>query len=97
MICEKPIPRGGLKGEPATGTTAGYQRHRRAREPACPQCLAAQYDANPPRSNRDWFDRLGNLTAVWCRCANCGAAGKANPRVLMGQRVVWSCSGCRDV
>lgn len=41
MICEMPVQRGPRKGLPATGTEAGYYRHRRAREQACPECLAA--------------------------------------------------------
>lgn len=40
MICETPITRGPRRGLPATGTSAGYQRHSAARESACTACRA---------------------------------------------------------
>lgn len=41
MRCESPLVRGPRKGQPATGTWAGYLRHRKAGEQACDDCLAA--------------------------------------------------------
>lgn len=42
MICAEPIMRGPLKGQPATGTMAGYSRHRKAGDlPACSPCQVA--------------------------------------------------------
>lgn len=43
-ICAAPIRRGERKGQPATGTWAGYMRHRRAGEDACEPCLQALRD-----------------------------------------------------
>lgn len=52
--CQAPIRQGPRTGLPATGSNAGYQRHHRAGEPACSECLAAvtaaaseRYRANP--------------------------------------------------
>ena len=39
--CEPPLQRGPSAGTPATGTVAGYRRHRRAAEPACSACSPA--------------------------------------------------------
>lgn len=41
MVCDSPISQGQKRGQLATGTTAGYNRHRRAGEPSCAPCLAA--------------------------------------------------------
>ena len=53
LVCAAPITRGTNKGKPATGTEAGYQRHRHAGEPACDACAEARgrhskahYEAN---------------------------------------------------
>lgn len=40
-ICAPVITSGVQRGRTATGTWAGYMRHRRAGEPACDACLAA--------------------------------------------------------
>ena len=66
MICAAPITRGPLKGLPATGTEAGYTRHRRAGEPPCGDCRNGanqtryQWAADHPTSvkaiNRRFYD-----------------------------------------
>lgn len=38
-LCEAPITHGPRKGLPATGSPAGYWRHKRAGELACAECL----------------------------------------------------------
>lgn len=40
-ICAAPLTRGRRKGKPATGTHAGYERHRRIGEKPCEACHAA--------------------------------------------------------
>lgn len=45
MTCTAPLTRGPSEGLPATGTTAGFQRHRRAGERPCPLCSRANRDA----------------------------------------------------
>lgn len=66
MICAAPIQRGALKGQPATGTPAGWWRHKRASEEPCDACYVAyrQYingwaRANPkqrdPAYLREWY------------------------------------------
>lgn len=57
MVCATLVARGPLKGQLATGTQAGYMRHRRAHEPACRSCL----DAVSQR-NRRWA--VNNPTKV---------------------------------
>jgi 5-methylcytosine-specific restriction endonuclease McrA len=42
VSCAAPITRGAKKGQPATGTIAGWQRHYRHGEPACLPCRAAR-------------------------------------------------------
>lgn len=37
-VCDTPIKTGPNRGEPARGTWAGYQRHRKAGERACSDC-----------------------------------------------------------
>lgn len=39
--CVEPVRWGLRAGLPATGTAAGYSRHKRAGEPACLECLAS--------------------------------------------------------
>lgn len=68
MACEQFIVRGAMKGQPATGTDAGYMRHRRAGETPCRDCQAARvaklrdWNANHPGADtarkRQW--RLDN-------------------------------------
>lgn len=44
-VCAGPIKQGPNKGSPtATGTTAGYYRHRTAKEPPCEPCRIAHCD-----------------------------------------------------
>ena len=45
MTCTAPMTRGPSEGLPATGTQAGYQRHRRAGEKPCALCSRANRDA----------------------------------------------------
>lgn len=53
MVCATPQVRGHAKGQPATGTHAGYERHRRIGEQPCDPCRLAHnawkktlYDTN---------------------------------------------------
>jgi 5-methylcytosine-specific restriction endonuclease McrA len=63
MICEAPTQRGPNKGLPATGTAAGYTRHQKVGEPACPDCLTAnaeyhrQWNAINPEKRSDYIRR----------------------------------------
>jgi len=45
MTCTPPLARGPGVGQPATGSQAGYQRHRRAGERPCALCRRANRDA----------------------------------------------------
>lgn len=46
MICESPIRYGPQKGQSATGTQAGYNRHRLYGQTACPPCREAHSEYN---------------------------------------------------
>jgi 5-methylcytosine-specific restriction endonuclease McrA len=64
LVCADPIKQGPNKGLPATGTNAGYARHRRAGESGCEACLTSaarrvrQWNAANPEKvlaqNRKW-------------------------------------------
>lgn len=57
LVCEAPLgPRSPERGQTATGTFAGYKRHRNAREPACPACVEACRLRRPVEMSR--ADRL---------------------------------------
>jgi 5-methylcytosine-specific restriction endonuclease McrA len=57
--CAAPITKGILRGQMATGTKAGYQRHVNAGEPSCLLCLAAnrlhgrEFYQNNPEPGRE--------------------------------------------
>ena len=92
-VCEVPIAWGPRKGIPATGTVTGYDRHRRAGEPACGPCRAAQTayrdewaKANPEKHaayQRRWNEankeRLTEYHHRW-REANRGRVREADRR-----------------
>lgn len=42
MVCASPLTRGPMKGQSATGTNAGYQRHRAIGEQPCDDCQAGR-------------------------------------------------------
>lgn len=62
MLCEQPFQRGDRRGQPKTGTIAGYRAHRDSREQACEPCLKAwrlvsrdasrKWRANNPEKSR---------------------------------------------
>ncbi len=64
LACDVPLLRGPNKGELATGTAAGYKRHRQVDEEPCEACLLTKREAarrwreeNPERAkanNRRW-------------------------------------------
>lgn len=104
-ICAAPIVRGPLKGQPATGTGAGYKRHWKAGEKACEACLeamrvadairAAEARSNEPVRHRRRGYLIGNLPPVSVKCAGCGSRGRANPILVGRSRIVASCVECR--
>jgi 5-methylcytosine-specific restriction endonuclease McrA len=55
QACEALVVRGELKGQPATGSDAGYLRHRRAGETACEPCRVA-HNAKMPEYKRRYRD-----------------------------------------
>lgn len=69
MVCKAPIQKGPLVGRTATGTRAGYKRHQRARETACPPCAEAErqyarrYYADNTEKRYEYYRRweLNNL------------------------------------
>jgi hypothetical protein len=106
LSCREPLRHGPNKGQPATGTPRGYDRHLEAGEPTCPACRAAHVafqigavnrkkrQQPPARSRGAWLPLHAHLKpkAVKCRC---GAKGYANPMLVGRKRVVESCSECR--
>ena len=52
MRCAAPLTRGPRKGEPATGSLAGFQRHARAGEAPCPACRRANAEAGRRRRDK---------------------------------------------
>ena len=73
MLCESPIRHGDRKGQLATGTAAGYQRHYQANEPPCDECREFI------RTNRpSWYDHvpLGSVDRI---CERCEGGYKSGP------------------
>jgi 5-methylcytosine-specific restriction endonuclease McrA len=56
LVCEPPIIRGALKGQTATGTAAGYMRHRNAGEPPCSRCVEGKRRTDRENS-KEWRQR----------------------------------------
>lgn len=101
MICAAPITRGPNKCQPATGTTAGYSRHRYAGEPACPACLAAHNQATSAshlkanREKRQAEHKKYRLTGPQFVVCACGRRGVANRAIVGKARKVETCAECR--
>lgn len=53
LACLAPITRGPRRGQPATGTTTGASRHKRAGESCCPACRTAATEAQHQRRAAD--------------------------------------------
>lgn len=66
IACERPITRGPNKGELATGTVAGYQRHRDAVETLCEPCAEAKrkFAAKWGRANPNYVRPVGYVRPV---------------------------------
>ena len=61
QACAAPIARGPRKGSPATGSVTGWNRHYKAGEPPCAECVAANRAHKAPLA-RQW--RQGNNEAT---------------------------------
>ena len=86
MLCESPIRHGDRKGQLATGTAAGYQRHWQADEPPCDECRGFIHTNRP-----SWYDHapLGSVDRV---CGRCGTGYKSGPN-----RNYKFCPDCREI
>lgn len=79
-VCAAPVKQGPNKGAPtATGTTAGYYRHRAAKEPPCEPCRVAHCV-----EVRDWAGE--RKEAVRARAA---ARNQANPTPNRERASAW--------
>lgn len=107
VICEAPITRGPRKGQSATGTWAGYQRHLRANERACDPCqgAVARYsqgerynDAPQPNAGVKNVDRhtgRSKMATVLVTCLMCRRRAMV-PRKLVGKNTkIEACDVCR--
>jgi 5-methylcytosine-specific restriction endonuclease McrA len=94
-VCAAPIKQGPNKGTPtATGTTAGYYRHRTAKEPPCEPCRLAHCD-----EVREWATERKDevyARALARREANptpnrerAKAWAKANPDRMAARATAW--------
>lgn len=85
MICEAPIKVGPNQGKPATGTPAGFARHRAKGEAPCPECLEGNREAQrikylrkhrPERKARRITDKAGS---------DCGICGRPTSEHRVGE------------
>lgn len=110
-VCAAPILRGPQKGQPATGTWAGYFRHKTARENLCDGCAAgmARYRKNTKtrKSVLPKPSRVEGPPLVRPRtepefvgfklvvCQTCGRRGKANSKLVGKAHTIPACAECR--
>jgi 5-methylcytosine-specific restriction endonuclease McrA len=101
LVCASPLTRGPLKGQPATGTRAGFRRHERAAEQSCDPCESAELAYRSERLLRDGHHpRLAVPTTTVRTCAGCGAQWCNVPpgpgRRRRGGPVKWCSQSCLD-